>query len=327
MTPRISVIVPVYKAEKYLHRCVNSILAQTFTDFELILVDDGSPDNSGAICDEYATKDNRIKVIHKENGGVSRARQTGLDNAIGEYVIHADPDDWVEPEMLETLYNKAKEEDADMVFCDFYIDYKYKVTYEKQNITNTEHDYILRQLLLQKLHGSCCNKLVRRSCFNEYNIKFPENIIRWEDLFVNCNLLLNPIRVSYLPKAFYHYDQIINSYSIVRIPTKKGVESQIIFCNYFQDKLLLQKEYDDCIYRLKAATKELAYKSRLYEDDYILELYSEINNDYISKKYNYYLSKSLSLLIRNRKILSKILYWYGSCIEPIRTFVKNCVCR
>lgn len=103
--PKISIIVPVYKAETYLHRCVDSILAQTFTDWELILVDDGSPDQSGKICDEYAKKDQRVKVIHKENGGVSSARQRGLDESVGEYTIHADPDDWVEPEMLDELYN------------------------------------------------------------------------------------------------------------------------------------------------------------------------------------------------------------------------------
>ena len=94
--PKVSIIVPVYKAEKYLNRCVDSILAQTFTDFELLLIDDGSPDRSGEICDEYAKKDSRIRVIHKENGGVSSARQRGLDESIGEYTIHADPDDWVE---------------------------------------------------------------------------------------------------------------------------------------------------------------------------------------------------------------------------------------
>ena len=84
MKPVISIITPVYKAEKYMRRCIDSLLAQTFTDFELILVDDGSPDNSGAICDEYASKDPRVKVIHKENGGVSSARQCGIDNATGE---------------------------------------------------------------------------------------------------------------------------------------------------------------------------------------------------------------------------------------------------
>ena len=98
--PLVSIIVPVYKAEQWLHRCVDSILAQTMTDFELLLINDGSPDKSGEICDEYAAKDSRVRVFHKENGGVSSARQMGLDNVTGEYVIHCDPDDWIEPNML-----------------------------------------------------------------------------------------------------------------------------------------------------------------------------------------------------------------------------------
>ena len=118
MTPVISIIVAVYKAESCLRRCVDSLLAQTFQDYEILLVDDGSPDRSGEICDEYARKDNRVRVFHKENGGVASARQCGMNNARGEYVIHADPDDWVEPNMLEELYGKAKEENADVLICD-----------------------------------------------------------------------------------------------------------------------------------------------------------------------------------------------------------------
>ena len=106
MLPKVSVIVPIYKAEAYLNKCVDSLLVQTLKDFELLLIDDGSPDNSGEICDRYAQKDSRVRVFHKENGGVSSARQCGIDNAYGEYTIHTDPDDWVESTMLEELYEK-----------------------------------------------------------------------------------------------------------------------------------------------------------------------------------------------------------------------------
>lgn len=95
MTHVISIICPVYNAQKFIKKCLNSIVQQTFKDWELILVDDGSPDDSGVICDEYAATDERIKVIHKKNGGVSSARQSGLEAASGEYVIHVDPDDWI----------------------------------------------------------------------------------------------------------------------------------------------------------------------------------------------------------------------------------------
>ncbi|WP_227166600.1 glycosyltransferase, partial [Enterococcus faecium] len=110
----ISIIVPVYKVEKYLRKCVDSILAQTFTDFEVILVDDGSPDNSGKICDEYAEKDNRVRVIHKENGGLSSARNAGIDVARGKYLGFVDSDDYIDEDMYEILYENLKIHDADI---------------------------------------------------------------------------------------------------------------------------------------------------------------------------------------------------------------------
>ena len=172
--PKISIIVPVYKAEKYLNRCVDSILAQTFTDWELLLIDDGSPDRSGEICDEYAKKDSRIRVIHKENGGVSSARQRGQDEACGEYTIHVDPDDWVEPTMLEELYQKAKDDNADMVICDYYTNESSLQNYIKQQPTKLDTNVVLYELF-QQLHGSCCNKLVSRACYSG-KANFPKDI-------------------------------------------------------------------------------------------------------------------------------------------------------
>ena len=119
----ISVIVPVYKVEKYIHRCVDSILAQTFTDFELILVDDGSPDNCGMICDEYALKDNRIHVIHKENGGLSDARNAGIDWAFehsnSEWITFIDSDDWIHSRYLEKLYQTVNQFDCQISVCGY----------------------------------------------------------------------------------------------------------------------------------------------------------------------------------------------------------------
>lgn len=210
--PSISIIVPVYKAEKYLHHCIDSLLAQTFTDFEILLIDDGSPDQSGVICDEYAKNNLHIRVFHKENGGVASARQFGIDNAFGDYTIHVDPDDWVDPEMLSELYKKAKEENTDMVICDFYEEWENNTKYITQKPSSLNHETVLKELF-QHLHGSCCNKLVRRACYSSYNIKFP-NLNYCEDLFVNIMLLTNPIKVSYVGNAFYHYDRSINPNSL-----------------------------------------------------------------------------------------------------------------
>lgn len=241
MNPKISVIVPVYKAEKYLHRCVDSILAQTFIDFEVLLIDDGSPDRSGEICDEYAVKDPRVRVFHKENGGVSSARQSGIDNAQGEYTIHADPDDWVEPNMLEELYAKAKEDDADMVICDYYVNNVERQIYEKQEPSGLGHETVLCELF-QQLHGSCCNKLVKRACYIKYNVQFDIELSFCEDLYFHACLLKNNIKISYLSEAFYHYDQIINSNSIVGHYTKE---------TYDYDKMLFER-FSDLLYNTSA---------------------------------------------------------------------------
>ena len=209
MKPDISIVVAVYQAEKTIRKCVDSLLNQTFTNFEILLIDDGSIDNSGKICDDYALLDSRIRVIHKKNGGVSSARQCGIDNACGEYTIHADPDDWVEPTMLEELYKKAKEDDADMVICDFYTD---EDKYIKQQPSSLNHEVILKELF-QHLHGNCWNKLIKRECYIKFNVRFPEHISYCEDQYVMASLLRNNIKVAYCPMAFYHYMYAANSLS------------------------------------------------------------------------------------------------------------------
>ena len=217
--PLVSIIIPVYNVELYLSNCIDSILAQSFTDWECILVDDGSKDKSGSICDNYALKDNRIKVIHQNNSGVSVARQVGIDNVCGEYSIHIDPDDWIESNMLEELYNKAKSDDADMVICDYFKNEDGVQQYINQSPNFLVPIKIIEQMLTTnmypELYGSCCNKLVRCSCFNSSDnlIRFePNDLSLGEDLVFNCRLLMSTVhRVSYLNKAFYHYEVQSNS--------------------------------------------------------------------------------------------------------------------
>ncbi|WP_455634502.1 glycosyltransferase family 2 protein [Parabacteroides sp.] len=278
LTPSVSVIVPVYKAEDYLKRCVDSLLSQTFQDFEILLIDDGSPDYSGAICDDYARKDDRVKVFHKLNGGVSSARQYGMDYAKGEYVIHADPDDWVEPNMLEELYKKAKDEDADMVICDYYMNYENKQIYKKQEPSSLDYRTVLKELF-QQLHGSCCNKLVRRACYNDTGTRFPDGFTLWEDRFVCCSLCLTELKITYLNKAYYHYDRISNTNSLARIPTMAGLESCIRFIDYFESRITGQ-EYQRIFFNLKGHIKESAF---ILKVPYVTfwNLYKEINSRYI----------------------------------------------
>lgn len=318
MQPKISVIVPVYKAETYIHHCIDSILAQTFTDFELILVNDGSPDSSGIICNEYAQRDSRIKVIHKENGGVASARQCGIDAATGIYTIHTDPDDWISNNMLEELYYKAIEANADMVVCDYYLYKNKKDYYISQTPKSLETPELLKLYLGQKLHGSLCNKLIKKELYTKYNIRLPKNIIRWEDLFVVCSILTKTVKVAYLAKAFYHYDQTINPHSIVRKTTMKGLQSQILFVEHFM-KILSEEDFGKELYTIKASTKELAYNCGLLKDEEIIELYKEINAEYIkSAKIGNIFKFSFSLFLNE-----KLSYKNSKRLLSVLTFIRN----
>lgn len=259
----ISVIVPVYKAESYLRRCVDSLLAQTFTDFEILLIDDGSPDRSGQICDEYALQDERVRVIHKLNGGVASARQCGLDNAQGEYIIHADPDDWVESTMLEELYATAKKENADMVICDYYLNDQSQ-HYVKQQPSSLASRDVLRDMF-RFLHGSCCNKLVKLSCYScPQKISFVKDLNTSEDFMVNVLLLKQITKIAYVDKAFYHYDLVINSHSITRKMLSNHLQQDKLIIRTIS-QILPEKEY---IYeRSTLIAKVLFHIVQIYDKD------------------------------------------------------------
>lgn len=188
-----------------MRKCLDSILAQTFYDYECLLVDDGSQDESPAICDEYATMDARFKVFHKANGGLSDARNFGLAHAQGEYTIFFDPDDWVDEDCLKDLYAKAQETDADMVMCDLYYNDPYRQRYSKQEPTSLDHNDVLKDLIMGKVYGFTVTKLIRRTLYDQCNLLYPVGMYGCEDQYTICKLLKNNIRIAYLPKAYYHY--------------------------------------------------------------------------------------------------------------------------
>ncbi len=252
MMPIVSVVIPIYKAEETLLRCLDSLKAQTFIDFEVLMVDDGSPDRCGEMIDEYAAKDARFKAYHKPNGGVSSARQYGIEYAQGVYTIHVDPDDWVETNMLEELYKKAQEDNADMVICDFYENTYKGQKYVKQQPSQLDHLTVQKELF-QHLHGSCWNKLIRRSCYTYYNIRFPEDITFCEDLYVIASILNNKIIVDYLPKAFYHYVRN-NDGSLSRRYTsetyQEGLRLREMFKKLLEGKSICGMVYDQKSYAI-----------------------------------------------------------------------------
>lgn len=281
---RVSIIVPVYNAESFLKRCVDSILSQTFTDYEIILIDDGSTDESGKICDYFASTNPQVRVFHQTNQGVSAARQAGLDAAEGEYVIFADPDDWVEPTMLEELTCKADKSLADVVFCDFFLDATKTLTnYKSQSTSELLPGAVMRQMLTGELHGSTCNKLYRMETIRKYDITFPADINYCEDLWFNCKLLIqNGIKVDYLENAFYHYDFYTNNSGLSRRFSSKSVKDYIAFTDFAIDHLNEQSQTDrNIILFLKEQTKRIAFRSNCCSNEYN-SIHPELRKVFIS---------------------------------------------
>lgn len=201
---KISVIVPVYNTEHYLHCCIDSILSQTFIDFELLLIDDGSKDSSGRICDKYKRKDERIRVFHKDNGGVSSARNLGLDNAKGEYITFLDSDDWIAPQMLDEVYKAAMVNEADMVFVD--INYHYP----GKDIPHKTYRWLgkPKKALVDYLYQtrSCPGwGLIRSSIIEENHYRFPENLTIYEDFYMMIRLVFQSNVIVQVEKPLYNY--------------------------------------------------------------------------------------------------------------------------
>lgn len=216
---KISVIVPVYNTEKYLNRCVDSILAQTFTDFELILVDDGSTDGSGKMCDDYAGKDNRVKVFHKQNGGVASAKNLGIDNAIGEYINFIDSDDFVDENYLEVMYNANEE--CDMVIAGVkyissdnlkeYAKLDYKSDYR---IIKADYKQYIYDLLDKRALNYHVAKLYRRKRIYENKIYFTDfNKTGADDTVFNFDLLACSDIIKVINNCVYNYVNYRNSVS------------------------------------------------------------------------------------------------------------------
>lgn len=227
-TPLISVIVPVYKVEQFIYRCVDSILNQTYPNLEIILVDDGSPDRSGAICDEYAAKDNRIRVIHQENSGVSAARNAGLDICTGEYIAFVDSDDYLELTLFSDCLTEIILHNPDLVDYGFRIVDQYETEKQTHVHTVAKHcciqrdeiiDYIIPQLVHTKERNSdflgvwIWNKIFRAKHIRDYCLRFHSDIRIWEDGIFTIEYMQYVHRLVCLSKCYYNYRDTENSLS------------------------------------------------------------------------------------------------------------------
>lgn len=300
---KISIIVPVYKVEQYLERCVNSLTNQTYKNIEIILVDDGSPDQCPQMCDNYANSDSRIKVIHKKNGGLSDARNAGLDAATGEYIAFVDSDDWVEPDFIEQLYVNAKKEDADIsiIGCTLVWDDGRKKTVSKdKGYYVFDQEKAIREMLAQRKFGCMvCQKMYRKQIFD--TVRFPVGKL-YEDVAVSMPTFLKAKKVVVSGNYGYNYyqrnDSIVNS---------KFDERKLYFLECCQNII----KYSDKHEKMYDTEAHIFYLRALMM--FALTLYqnseNEKNTEYIEqeiKKNKKYIWNNMCLELRKKVVLSLI---------------------
>lgn len=241
--PKVSIIVPIYNVEKYLQRCIDSLRNQTFKDIEIILVDDESPDNCPQMCDEYAKVDPRIKVVHKKNGGLGYARNSGLEVAKGDYVAFVDSDDYVELDMIEKLYQECVSNRLEVVFADFYVDgnsgFKKSPSFEKLYDTPELLEELRLDMIGAEPEFPSCSKIqysVWRGLYslkmiNENNLRFPsEREYISEDIVFNLDFLKLTKRAKIVLLKFYHY--CFNGTSLTHSYRKDRWEKQVFLLKY-----------------------------------------------------------------------------------------------
>lgn len=219
----ISIIVPVYNIKSYLPKCIESILSQTFSDLEIVLVNDGSTDKSGDICEEYRKMDSRVVVVHKENGGLVSARKAGMRAARGEYIGYVDGDDWIEPDMYERMYQKLLDQNVDVVMCGRYEDTGEaqrevyhgiaEGRYGKEELLETVYPRMIvgNTFFEWEVFPGLWDKLFRRSCVEQFQYAVDERITMGEDAACTYPCLLNANGIYVLHECFYHYRQTTSS--------------------------------------------------------------------------------------------------------------------
>lgn len=306
----VSVIVPVYNVEQYIEKCIESILAQTHQNFELILVDDGSPDKAGEICDRYAESDSRIKVIHKENGGLSSARNAGIDIASGDYYIFVDSDDFINIHTLEVTVSNCVKNDCEICIFSSFDTPEHSIAYDT-TVSNNYNVYELTYLLekyfsfpIISYNSSSCNKLFKASIFN--TLRFPVGML-YEDTAIRFHTLFQAKKICITDAVLYYY--YLSPNSIMRSPFKeksldilKVTQINLDFlkdknCSHIEQSLLAQYEYDVCRLYAQLCLSSLDNKKEL-------KIQLKADKKRISK-----INKNNPYFTKRMKLLSSLFYY------------------
>lgn len=274
MNKLVSIIVPIWNVEPYIRRCLDSIVSQTYPYLEIILVDDGSPDNCGKICDEYAEKDDRIEVIHQTNQGVSVARQVGLDASTGDCFFYCDPDDYMESDMIECLIKEMEQSDADMVTCNF-------LNKDGKEVIQPYHDEkdLLDKILRGEVAYNLWQILFKREFIVKYHISFTPNwLSNAEDTLFLSRCIASAPKVCHYNKGLYHY--ILRDKSLINTRSKKSFYSKMAMISEVK-RFVNPKQFDD-LFACKRHVYIYAYESRYWKE--MKNLYPEIKEKLLNGK-------------------------------------------
>lgn len=285
--PKVSVIVPIYNVEKYLEKCINSLLSQTLEDIQIILVNDGSKDNSGNIAKEYE-KNNKDRVIYveKENGGLSDARNYGLKYATGDFIAFLDSDDYIEKNAYEEMYNKAIEENVDYVECDFIWEFPNKIRVDKQ------YPYKNKKEMLSFVRVVAWNKLIKRQLITDNNLEFPKGL-RYEDVEFTYKLIPFVNKFAYVNKPFIHYVQ--REGSIANVQNERTAEIFTVLDNVIEfykknniyEKYRDELEYNYARYLLCSSLKRMCkIKDKSIREKLLTESWERLNSNFPNWKEN-----------------------------------------
>lgn len=285
----ISIIVPVYNAVNTFDRCMASIKNQSFQDFEVIVIDDGSSDGSSELIKKMIKGDDRFRLFIRDNHGVSQTRQFGLEQVRSRYVTFVDSDDWVSDSWLKELYTESEANHCDIVSCDLTKVYMDHEDCFSQKPTDNSTENLLGDLMCGKIWGSSCNKLVRMSCVEKYGASFHPDMNMWEDLHFFWHLMKHDLKCSYIPKSLYNYDCFSSGNSIVRYRKINHIKSAKIFVDsvaeedflpYCKPGSVAYERIKRGIYQRKCMIKRWAF---LLNDKQISskELFPEVNEQFI----------------------------------------------
>ncbi|MCH1624887.1 glycosyltransferase family 2 protein [Ferdinandcohnia quinoae] len=331
MSSLVSIIMPVYNVEKYIEKSIRSVLSQSYKSFELIIIIDGSPDKSGEIAEEFAKYDNRVKVYYKDNGGLSDARNYGMQHAKGKYIYFLDSDDYIEGNLLEVAINALEENDQDLIVFGFFADFediqqrviKTTVTNPDKGVFSKENmdRFVIKENFYNYI-GYAWNKLYKFSIIKENNIQFTKGLSLIEDIEFNYHVLNRINRIGFLDQALYHYMQRPRI-TLVNAKYKDFYELKLRAANLklnllqewkFKDEFIINQRFIlymsvlDSTFRNISLNKELSLKLKRSEITRIINQYTTLKNSFCPNSISLK-NKILSTLVRMQSVNGLLLFY------------------